>query len=285
MLRSVLFSVMSSGVGGGGFVRVIDGFASDRLGHKLSGFEPVGISLSGKITGIGDYAITTGKNMVSADIRINGNKLQFNKNGNLGFYGDNNIITHAIGEDGNYAGSTSTHEGNTLDGFVIKSTFHKLHFGSNDGLLFGAGMMGNIEDFVSRFTFIPGATLSILGDSKFGTWLRAGNFNFSASSFSAKKELLQEAAWTGKYIKNAGNLLGVVGMVFTVSNMIINGRNTSNTLDFAMGAIGFQCPVAGLIYFPTNEIIKAQSGKTIGENLDEMYKYQQWAWWFSHRYH
>lgn len=67
------------------------------------------------------------------------------------------------------------------------------------------------------------------------------------------------------------NQLGYLGLGLTGMDMVINGVNTSNTLDAAFGTISFaRVPgaVVGGVYFGSNLITQGITGQSIGQHVD-----------------
>jgi hypothetical protein len=101
--------------------------------------------------------------------------------------------------------------------------------------------------------------------------LSMGGHSFSTASYSAQRSLMHQAASASRSLKLAGNAMGGFGTALTVGDMMVNGVNTSNSIDLAMGVIGFipgwGWAVSGL-YYIGNEATKAYTGKDIGQHID-----------------
>jgi hypothetical protein len=128
-----------------------------------------------------------------------------------------------------------------------------------------------VNDIYGQSTFIPGTALSFVEKTKYGRWASMGGLKFSTSPYSVQKALINDAKWAGKFVKNAGNTLGVIGIGITLYDMKVNGVNTSNSIDMVMGIISFVPGwgwIAGGIYFIGNAALKATTKKDIGEFID-----------------
>lgn len=123
-------------------------------------------------------------------------------------------------------------------------------------------------------TFITSTALSVAGTKGGKVMGMGGGFKFSSSTFSGQMSLAREVTTAGKYIRTAGNALGV-GVGLTLMDMQANGVTTSNSIDLTMGGVSF-VPMwglaAGTAYFVENAAVKAYSGKDIGDHIDNWRK-------------
>ena len=71
-----------------------------------------------------------------------------------------------------------------------------------------------------------------------------------------------------------GRGLGVLGLAITGTDMLVNGVNTSNSLDATMGVVAFFGPIGAGVsgaYFVGNLITVGITGQSIGEHIDNYY--------------
>jgi hypothetical protein len=79
--------------------------------------------------------------------------------------------------------------------------------------------------------------------------------------------------WASRVTTGAkfGNRLGAAGLVLTGADMMVNGVNTSNSMDAYFGTVSFGGPIGAAIggtYFVGNLLTLGVTGQTIGQHVD-----------------
>lgn len=132
-----------------------------------------------------------------------------------------------------------------------------------------------LNDIYGKGTFIPGTAVAVV-TTRFG-FLQSigGSEHYKALPFRSQLAAYREFQFASNIAKGGGTILGAAGVLLSATDIVVNGRTTSNMLDFGMGLVSF-IPGGGWIiggtYFILNEALKFSTHKDIGEHLNQLMK-------------
>lgn len=78
-----------------------------------------------------------------------------------------------------------------------------------------------VNDYYSSVSLIPGMAISFANDTKYGRWASMGGGKFSIAPYSVQKQLIQQAAWSGRYASTGSIVIGTAGAVLTLGSDVV----------------------------------------------------------------